>query len=326
MKSKTIARSVISFGSTVGVLIAGSLILSACAGQRVRIDSGFIGLIVNETGIQPGTIEPSTFRMEACMWPWSVCPRLLLVEASDQGIEEQIRVMMPQEQLNIVFDLRATLRVTSDDETIFDIVNRMSPQPYPGESYVDVITFDRVYTTYAQPVIREVARSVITQYSIEEVMANRDTISIQIRTAMEEALTHTPFTVVQMGLADMQYPGVIIAAREAAEQRRIDIEREEAERQIRLIQAQTELEVAQAQQAIRLTEAETIRLENEEVAESVTPQYIMYRMLEVQQQMAMGDSTVIFPAQFMTSIQDAVSVMENFQAGIDMMGVTNGDQ
>lgn len=265
--------------------------LAGCIGEKVQVPPAYEGKILGQNGYLPETIPPSTFRLESCWTPGAVCQELVLIDKSDRGLEEQFTLFMPKNQLNLTFDLRMTGSIRSGKTDA--ILNRVSPQRSErGQKY---ISFSQVYNTYAQPIVRDSVRAVLADYSIDEVISSRDAINARIAERLTKDLANTPVTFKTVGIADAQYPKVIVDRKELAEQRRIDIEQEEARKQVELIKLQTELEKAKASRSIQREKAEAAAEVNRIAAESITPEYLEYRKLEVMEQLATSGSSVFVP-------------------------------
>lgn len=266
--------------------------LVAC-GEAVEVPPAHVGKILAAEGFRDETIPPSKFRLPVC---WAYCDKLILVEASDGRVEEQMRLFMPVDQLNLTFDIRATIGISKDARTVASIFDRVSA----GDD--GLVTLGEVYAIYGRQQVRSVTREVLAQYSIEQVAGQRSAINARLFKAVTEALAHTPLSISHLALADIQYPDVIVKAKELAKEREIEIERAQAERQVALVKAEAELELAKKDRLVRLEKARTIKEENDVVAASVTSQYLEYRRLEVMEAMAASGSTVFFPADMLDSI------------------------
>lgn len=271
------------------LLVATSL--AGCIGEKVQVPPAYEGKVLGQNGYLPETIPPSTFRLESCWSPGAVCQELVLIDKSDRGLEEQFTLFMPKNQLNLTFDLRMTGSIRSGNTDA--ILNRVSPSRTDrGQKY---ISFDQVYKTYAQPIVRDSVRAVLAEYSIDEVISSRDAINARISERLKKDLSNTPISFKTVGIADAQYPKVIVERKELAEQRRIDIEQEEARKQVELIKLQTELEKAKAGRAIRRENAEAAAEENRIASSSITPEYLEYKKLEVLDNIANSGASVFVP-------------------------------
>ena len=271
--------------------ILAALFLTAC-GERVEVPPAHVGKILTRSGFQPEVIPPSKFRLPECV---AYCDKLVLVEVSDQSFKLTMQLFMPKDELNISFDVRGQASISDNPEDIHRIFDKIIP------SDGGTVKFDQVFDVYAISRLRTVARSHMAQYSIAEIVSNRETIGAELSERLKSALTGTPINIGFVDLADVQYPDIITEAKIAAKEREVAIGREENERKIALIKAETELQLAEKNQAVRLKRAETIKLENELVAESVTDRYLSYRALEVQEAMAENQAAVFMPFEAMGS-------------------------
>ncbi len=273
-----------------GALAVALLTLTAC-GERVEVPPAYEGKILTQNGYLPDTYAPSTFRLPPCWWPGAICDQLVLIEKSDNGVKEGFTVFMPKNQLTMSFDLRMTASIR--DGKTDAILNKVTAQT--TDSGRKFVSFNRVYDTYAKPIIRDAVRSVVAEYTIDEVASSRDAINEAIRERLSTVLGGTPVSLKTAGLASVAYPEVITKRKEQAEERRIEIEQEEARKQVELIKLQTELEKAKANRAIRRERAEAAAEENQIAAASITPEYLEYKKLEVMDAMAQSGATVFIP-------------------------------
>jgi len=105
-----------------------------------------------------------------------------------------------------------------------------------------------------------------------------------------------PLGVIQFGLADIQYPSVIVKAQELAKERQVAIETAEAQKQVQLKEAESALEVAKKQQEIDLLEAETQVLVEQKLNEAVNAAFVQQRALKILSKMADNPSkTFVLP-------------------------------
>lgn len=273
-------------------LLAAFMGLSGCFwGEKVQVPPAWEGKVLGKNGYLPESYPPSTFRLAPCWAPGAVCQELVLIDKSDQAVTETFTLFMPENQLNLTFDVRMTGSI--QDGKTDAILNRVKPQT--TQQGLKYISFDSVYATYAQPIIRDSVRAVVAEFSIDEVISSRDAINAKIAERLKRDLAVTPIALKTVGLADAQYPKVIVERKEMAEQRRIDIEQEEARKQVELIKLQTELEKAKAERSIRREKAEAAAEENRIAATSITPEYLEYKKLEVLDNIAKNGSSVFVP-------------------------------
>ncbi len=284
----------------IGLLgLCGLCLMAVSCGELVEVPPAHVGKVLTNAGFQKGLKTPSRFRLP---YDFFYPPKLILAEASDHGIKEQMKVFMPKDKLNLSFDVRGTFAIAADDTKIEAIFDRLVPAQGGPHDTVRRIGFQQVYETYAQQVIRKRSREVVAEYTIQQVLENRETISSKLLASVREDLKNTPITVTVFGLAEVQPPMVIINAQEAAKKREIEIQQAEADKLVKLTEAEAALEVAKKQQQVDLTEAETQVLVNKKLAEGVTQAFITQRALRVLEAMANSNNKVfLLPSEAMTN-------------------------
>lgn len=279
-------------------LVFMSFALVAC-GERVEIPPAHVGKIQTKNGFKPETLPPSKFRLELC---WAYCDKLFLVDVSNFPVRESIKVFMPKDELNMTFDVRMTLATRTTENSI----NRIFDKIVAGDD--NLVTGREVYDTYAQQVIRSAARNVMTQYTISEVASNRERVNAEISDSIIKGLESKPIEVIEVGLADVQYPDVIVNAQEAAKEREVEIKQQEAKNQIIFSRLKADLEVAKQQRAIDREKAEAAKEQNEIYSNSVSDRYLKWKTLEVMEKLAENENTVFVPMAALDEVGLSVSM------------------
>ena len=268
--------------------VAATSILAGC-GDPVTIPPAHVGKLNTPAGLQDGIVPPSTLRLSS----WCVtCDKIVLLETADRPISDSAVIFMPKDRLNLTVDVRGTVSISSDEGPVNQVFARITAIPVAERDRVSLIPFNTVYKTYAEPVIRESIRSVLTSYTIAEVMTNRDAISAELAAKIRERLKNSPITLLQIGLANIQPPPIIVQAQEQRKEREIAIQKAEADARVRLTEAERALAVAAKQQEVDLLEAETQVLVNKKLAESVNNAFVTQRMIKVLMRMAESDNKV----------------------------------
>lgn len=284
--------------SAILVAILAVLALSACA-DRVEVPPAHVGKILTKNGYKPETVPPSKFRLDMCLY---YCDKLVTLAIADFGHKEQFKLFMPKDQLNMSFDVRMTGAINGD------MINNIFDRIPPTNNNVSV---SHVYNTYAQPVIRDVVRRVVAEYSINEIASSREALSQELFSEVAKALEGTPIVVKRLGLADVQFPKVITEAKERAAERRELIEQEKAQFEIQKIQMERDLEREKMNRAIAREKAMGQKEVNDLLAKSVTDKYLAYRTLEVLDRMAESDNKVFVPVEALGTIGLQQAVFSN---------------
>ena len=284
----------------VKLAVAGALVmsLSGCFwGEKVEVPPASVGMVLGKNGYQGDIVPPSRFRLAPCLFN---CDKLVVIEAGDAGMKEAMTVLMPQDNLDLGVDVRFTLALSEDRNQILEVFDRVVPTRLDSGNFGTNLS--QVYGVYGQSVVRNVVRSTLSEYSIAEIASNQSAVSEKLRQEVSESLKKTPLEVKQFGLADIRFPSVITEAREAAQSRKIDVERAEADAQVKIREAQARLEVARAEREADLLEAQTVAEANKILADGVTPELLEYRKWQVIEKMAQNRNTVFFPVEMSNSI------------------------
>lgn len=275
-------------------IAAAALALTAC-GEKVEIPAASIGKVMTANGYKEGTIATSKFRLEPC---WVYCDKLVILDVSDQTVIEKMVLLMPQDKLNMTFDLRLTLMVKP--EAYDELFNRIPPSE---NGDVDAIPLKRAYETYAQQIIRAESRELLSKYTIAEIASSREAINAELSAALSKSIAKkTPFMVRYAGLGDLQYPEIIVKAQENAAERRESIQKEEAQLEISKVQLARQL---QEQELQRKVDVEKARAEAEVAAiqsKALTPEYLAYRQIQVMEKLAESENKVFIPSKMLDSI------------------------
>lgn len=272
--------------ATVVLFLLG---LAACA-DRVEVPPAHVGKILTKNGYKPETVPPSKFRLDMCVF---YCDKLVTLAIADFGHKEKFKLFMPKDQLNMNLDVRMTGAI--NNQAIDNIFDRIPPAN-------NNISVNHVYSTYAQPVIRDVVRRVVAKYSINEIASSRESLSDELFREVSAALQGTPIEIKRLGLADVQFPKVITEAKERAAERRELIEQEKAQFEIQKIQMERDLEREKMNRAIAREKAIGQKEVNDLLAKSVTDKYLAYRTLEVLDKMAESENKVFLPVEALGTI------------------------
>lgn len=285
-------------------LAVATLSLTGC-GDVVTVPPVHEGKIMGSSGYKPGTITPSTFRLAYCGLPGQICEKLVLLDISDVNMRETFTLFMPKDKLEMTFSIQLTLAPKpSERESFF---GRISPARVSDNTYL--IPTKKGYDTYVKPVVNREARDFMSKYSIMEVANNREVISSALAAHLTSVIAErTPYMAKLVDLDETDFPPVITNAQVASAERREQIQREEAEKQVNRVRMEKELELAQKQRAIDIERAQAEAEVNKIMAESMTPAYKTYRMLDALDKMAESDNTKFIPTDMLGTMASEIMV------------------
>lgn len=261
-----------NFVMLASVLLAMTLLVGC--GKKVEVPPAHTAKVMTKDGYQEGTIAPSKFRLPVC-WAW--CDKLVLLNTSDQAVEEKLQIFIPEDKLNLDMGIRVTLSI--DPKKTDGLFKTLSPTA--EEDRIAVIAWDQIYKTYAQQIVLKETREYVSKFSIAETASSLDKMNAELSKILTERIQAlTPFTVRFVGITNIKYPAIITEAQEKAAERREQIQQEEAQVQIAVVKLGRELKEAQLQRQIEVEKAETEANRQRVVAQSIDPRVLELRRLE----------------------------------------------
>ena len=281
-----------------------AVVLPGC-GSKVEVPPAHVGKIMTKNGYNEGVVQTSKFRLEFCT---VYCDKLVTLDVSDRAVTEQMSLFVPQDKLNMAFEIKLTLAVNPDK---FDEIYTLIP-PSANEtdsSSMASIAWSRVYDTYAKNIIIAEVREILSEYSIAEIASSREAINQRIQTELSESIRkRTPFVVRYAGIADVDYPPIIIQAQENAAERREMIQQEEAQLEISKVQLERQLQEEKMKRAIEVEKAKADAEVNRILADSMNENYVQYRSLSILEKMAESNNKVFIPATMLDTVAGQVQL------------------
>ena len=165
------------------------------------------------------------------------------------------------------------------------------------------IPLEKIYTTYAEQIIRAEAREFLSQYSINDIASNLEAVNSQLTQKLTKSIQErTPFQVRYIGLSDLMYPDIIVKSQEAAAERTENIRQEQAQYELSKVVLERQLNEAKLQRTIEVEKALAEAEVNRIIGESITPKYVTYKQLEALIAVAGSDNKVVVPFEMLNSI------------------------
>lgn len=263
-----------NFMMGMGILLA-AVMLVGC-GKKVEVPPAHVGKVMTKDGYAEGTISSSKFRLPMCL-NW--CDKLVLLNTSDQAVEEPLNIFIPKDKLNVDLGLRVTL--TLDEKKVDGLFRTLPQSVQEGDDRISTIAWTTIYKTYAQQIIMTETRQYVSQYSIAEISSSMEKMNADLRVIMErEIQARTPFKVRYVGITQVKYPDIITQSQEKAAERREQIQQEEAQKQIALVRLDREYQEAKLQRQIEVEKAETEAASQRTIAASIDPRVLQLRELQ----------------------------------------------
>lgn len=252
---------------------------SACS---ERVMPGQVAKVLTTSGYQPGIHQPGY----VTCWGRD---RIVLLDVTTSMVREEMDVKMADD-LTLKFDVRARIRI--DEANIGSLFQDLKPHWQGARGTIDIAA---VYNTYGQMLVRNVCRSVMSDYTVMDVSKDYKNISAKLKTALTESFTGVPLVLEDVSIGKVEYPPQVTQAFEIKAQKEIELGQIEADKQKELAAKDAERAIAQAQREIDLTKAETMRDYNRIIGEGLSENWVIFRHFEVLEKMADNGSAVFMP-------------------------------
>lgn len=251
-------------------LLTLSILFTGCNEQIV---AGTKGKIMGKTGWQPEIYPPSKVWVDTT---FTFTPeKLFLVQTTTKKYAQPIEVLL-QDKLTLTAEIVFRGRINGSDAVINSIFNDMPMND-------NIVTTDEVYQTYGKMVVLNTAREVISKYNVDEVNTNYARITTELYNAIKPKLVGLPIEISDVTLGNIGYPQIVTDAINNAKERRMQIEKEEAQVQIELTKKNGQEQLASADYRIKMMEAKRIRDYNKMTADGITPALLQLRTLELRE-------------------------------------------
>lgn len=263
---------------TIKLTIMGVLAAVLFTGCYEQVPAGTKGKIMGKTGFQPELYPPSKIWVSKA-FPFglnTVSEKLYTVQTTTKKYTQPVQVKLSEEKLNVNVDIIFRGRIAGSDQVLNSIFNDL-------EMNDNVVTVDEVYEVYGKQVVMNTARSIISQYNVDELPKNQSRITAELYNQVKENLKGSPIEISDVTIGQIDYPEVVEKSIEIATQRRMAIEKEAAEVQIRLTKIKGQEEVAKGQYKIKMIEAKRIRDYNAMTAKGITKDLLELRKLELRE-------------------------------------------
>jgi len=262
----------------IKLMLSSLLMAVVFSGCYEAVPAGYSGKILTGSGWSPDVYPPSKVYVDST---FTMTPeKLFLIQTTTSKYVQPIKVVL-KDKLTLSADIIFRGRVTVDPKVVNFVFNDM-----PIKKGDRIITTDEVYHTYAKMIVLNTAREVISKYGVDDVNTNYARITTELYTAIKPKLKGLPMDISDITIGDIRYPDIVTKAIEQAKERRMAIEREEADVQIALTKAKGREQVAKATYRIRMLEAKQIRDYNSMINKGITDKLIELKRIEVQQTIA----------------------------------------
>lgn len=231
-------------------VLLSTLFLGACVGERVTVETGEVGRVLGDNGLEDKTMAPGAYLLDWC-GPLEACEKLVRLQRSRSTKDMTIDTLyLPESNVDIrnvkvglVFEVKEDQ--ASQDE-IFKKVAATSDEPHTM-----YISADQVYEKYLARKAPDAIVTELRKHTVEEVLTNVPEIAEATKKAISDMLGDAPIVVIEVGFPNGigEVPREVIQAK-----RRLYAVDEEKARTVRALRA--ELEVEEQRQRVQKVRAQ----------------------------------------------------------------------
>jgi len=228
--------------------------------------------------------------------------RVYFVDQKLNSFAEPGMNILCKDDINMTVDVKAVMAFEVDESSIGFIKQKVPAIKTAEDSELEgfELSLDKFYQMTVQDIVRSSARNVISVYATDDIRPNRKQIEEDLATdvrARIEALNY-PLHVAAVLISNIDYPQVVIDQRNAIKNAQLEDQKQAALAEAAMAEAQRRAGIETEEAKVRMIKAQAQADENKILAESLTPQYLTWRQLEVMEtvssEMAKGTNNVVF--------------------------------
>lgn len=236
---------------SIGIVAVIAVCIVAGFVSYVQVPVGYVGLVLQQSKLTDTVLQPG---------PAFITPFL-------QSVVE-IQTAHAKEQL----DLESSSHDQQDVKTTVAVEYFITPS---NARQIYATYLGQHETTLLQPQIQGVTKSIISQYTVVDLIQKRPAVNDAVENALKDKLTPYGITVVQTSLTNFVAPQSFTDAVNAKVKAEQDAQTEE--NKVKVVQAQADQAIAAAE-----GQAKSIKIVNDALAGS--PAYLQWKGLDVMNQ------------------------------------------
>lgn len=241
-----------------------------------KVEPAQYGKKLTPSGYLPEVLEPGNhyigFREELIRLDGSshLISIPLSVTMKDTNVDGSSRIGLEME-----FEVSLRYKLKSNAEIINVIFNDLQIK----DNY---LSGEQVFEVYGKTIVLNKVREILSTYTPEEALANRETISNRVSIEMKEVFKNKPLDVYDVIIPRMILPQLIQDRISANKERELRLAEAQAQQRIDLEKRDNEIILAQKEAEKRLIDAQAAGAENKILNEGLTDKVLELRKLELQ--------------------------------------------
>lgn len=254
--------------------------------DKREVPQGYVAKIMDTNGFQPEVLQPGWYTMGM----FAIHKRMLYLQTSEGQFQEKVTVRM-KDNMNLIADyVRVRVKVNKSPKVLNTLFNSLPAKD--GK-----ITLRQMYITYGNLIVIRDIREVLSKYTLDDVRLNYTRVAAEVYNKIKNDFKTTPLVLLDINVGRFNYPKVYNEAILQAKKKELEIKKAQAEAAIQVEKMKAKERIAKAQYNVKMQEAKRISDFNKMIGNSVSPQLIELRKLEVQQSLVQnlqGNKNVVY--------------------------------
>ena len=218
--------------------------------------------------------------------------KVYFVDQKLKSFNEPMKILCADD-INMDVDLKAILSFQVTKESI-DFIKKKVPE-IDGN-----LSLDQFYKMTVSDIVRSSGRNIISPLITDDIRPNRQRLEAEIFARVVERLKQLkyPLHVSAVLISNIDYPQSVKDMRERIKQAQLKDQESAANAEAQLAETKRQVAIEQELAKVRMIRAQAQADENTILAKSLTPEYLMWRQLEVMEKsaiaLAAGASNTVF--------------------------------
>ena len=237
--------------------------------------------------------------------------RMYFVDQKLRSYTENLKILCADD-INMDVDVKTVLSFDVSKESITFIKEKVPAVALPDGSG-DELSLDKFYEMAAKDIVRSSARNIISPHETDDIRPKRESLESALAKLVRERVSSLkyPLKISAVLISNIDYPDIIKEKRQKIKEAELMDQEKAALAEADLAQAQRQVAIETENAKVRMVRARAQADENQILTESLTPQFLMWRQLEVMESVAVdlakGRSNTVFMMPYRTMSPDMLN-------------------
>jgi len=235
------------------------------------------------------------------------------VDQKLQSFEEPLQILCADD-INMSVDIKVLLSFDVSDDSKLTFIREKVPSVDSTDSGVDgELSLDKFYQMAIKDVVRSSSRNIISIEETDSIRPKRQELEAEVSANVVSRLKELKYPILISAclISNIDYPPSVVAQRERIKSAELLDQEKAALAEAELAEAMRQVAIEEELAKVRMVQAQAQADENEILTGSLTPEFLMWRQLEVMETVAInlanGKSNTVFMMPYQTMTPDMLN-------------------